>query len=715
MTNLMIVESPTKSKKIQSYLGDGWIVKPSMGHIRDLPPAEMGVNLESFKPTYVPNSKGKNTISNLKKLLPLIDKVYLATDPDREGEAIAWHLQQSLNLKSPIRITFNTISKKCVQEAINKPGTIDINLVRAQEARRVVDRLVGYTVSPALSDAYGQDKWITAGRVQTIALRLVSDLEKRLLSFQPISYIEVYLSFLTDDIQWKAQWIPGELLNEGQKYWTDQAFAEQVANITDVDIVSINVAQRSRKPPAPFTTSDLLQAASVALKMNLNQCMKTAQSLSEQGWITYHRTDSRNLSQDGFNDVINWLSKNDYGNHAVNVPNIWKEDASAQEGHEAIRPDSINQVPDSIKQQLSVDEYNLYKLIWLRTVASQMKDAKFETTLLTLKSTDPLNKQYMNFIAKGEVIKYKGWKLITNLDATNEYANESTQLLPDLQKTQHLITHDADVKSKKTKSPTRFTQASLVKKLESEGIGRPATYASIITNIIDRNYVSIKKNKLYAEELGITIVSILSDKFKFMEFEYTRNIEKKFDLITNAKDTYISVVSDVYNTLKNEMVSLKSLKIGNHKTHSCPNCSNNLRLIKNKFWGCSAHPTCTYTAPNINNEPGENKSPKNKTIDKTHPCSCTNGFMQIRNPKNNSFWGCSNYPKCKNTLPNDNGQPGSNSVVKKVGAGKSCPSCKDGQVTLNAIKSGKNTGKQYLGCSNHFKKDIKCEYFSWAS
>jgi len=371
-----------------------------------------------------------------------------------------------------------------------------------------------------------------------------------------------------------------------------------------------------------------------------------------------------------------------------------------------------------MKSQLNSDEFNLYKLIWLRTVASQMKNAEFEVTLVNLKSTDQLDGKYMQFVSKGEVNKYPGWMLLTKQDATNESAKENIQSLPSLHQSQHLITHDGEVKDKKTKPPARYTQASLIKKLKTEGIGRPATYASILSNIIDRNYVSVKKNKLFAEELGMLITDTLSNKFQFMEISYTRDVEKQFDLISGGKEKYFNVISTAYSYLKDEMVSLEGLKIGNQETHSCPKCSKDLRLIQNKFWGCSGYPECSYSAPNKNNKPGE--SIEKKSVDETYACSCSNGYMQRRNHKGSYFWGCSSFPKCKITLPDNDGEPGTNnsntkSSDNKSGAGDACPDCKDGQLILRSVKSGKNEGKNFLGCSNHYESGIKCGYFAWAS
>ena len=500
MPNLVIVESPNKCKKIQAYLGNGWIVKASMGHVRDLPPKEMGVDLESFQPHYVANERGRKVIAGLKKLSQSADQVYLATDPDREGEAIAWHLQQALRLKDPKRIAFNEITQKAIQAALNRAGQIDMALVHAQEGRRVLDRLVGYSVSPALSNAYGS--WLTAGRVQSVALRIVVERELAIKAFQPTPYVEVFLHFETEGLHWSAQWLPGDWLSEGQKHWTDRAFAERVAGFTEVDVQAIEKTQRSRRPPPPFITASLQQGASVVLKLSPKRCMQEAQHLFEEGLITYHRTDNPNLSDDGIQAVMEWLNSNGYAAHVVDRPNTWKAKANAQEGHEAIRPTSVQKTPDQVKNDLTPDQARLYEMIWKRTVASQMKAARYHVTQIHLTASEPLDDQPLRFLAKGEQQAYPGWLLLSQRDVTEEAEQENTQSLPALDEGQHLTAQAGEVKDKQTQPPARYTEASLIKKLEAEGIGRPSTYASILENILKRGYITVVKRKLQAQELG---------------------------------------------------------------------------------------------------------------------------------------------------------------------------------------------------------------------
>jgi DNA topoisomerase-1 len=718
MSNLLIVESPNKCKKIQSILGDGWIVKASMGHVRDLPVKEMGVDMESFAPQYVANEKGKKVLAGLRRLSQSSKKVWLATDPDREGEAIAWHLQQTLRLNNPIRVSFNEITKKAINEAIRKPGQINIDLVRAQEGRRVLDRLVGYSVSPALSRACGNGTWLTAGRVQSVALRLVVEREREIQGFRPTAYVEVWLQFETDGVSWQAKWRPGKLMPEGMQHWTDRAFAERVAQLRDVTVMSVQKTKRSRRPPPPFITSSLQQAASVTLKLSPDRCMQVAQALFEAGLITYHRTDNPNLSEDGLREVVEWLHQNGYRDDVADPAHRWKAKAGAQEGHEAIRPTSLEK-PEAY-DELTSEQQRLYALIWKRTVACQMKPAQFNVTCILLVSTAQLNGLNMQFEARGEQLVYSGWMKLIERDTTEEPTEcEDSQQLPALVERQPLSALEGEVKDKQTKPPARYTEASLIQKLEAEGIGRPATYASILKNIIQRGYVEIQKRKLVAMDLGILIVQTLVERFRFMAVSYTREIEEQLDQIAAGRHRYLTVVSSAYRDLTQELKSLEGIVVEATTQHICPECGKPLRLIQNKFWGCSGYPDCGYTAPNDKGTPGAPRTPKKKSgeIDKAYPCSCGKGYLQSRQSKQgDSFWGCSNYPECKNTLPDDDGKPGERQIkanaTTKVAqaAGEDCPTCKGGKLVLRTVKKGHNKGKTFYGCTNF----PDCRHFRWA-
>ncbi|PUB72144.1 MAG: type I DNA topoisomerase [gamma proteobacterium symbiont of Ctena orbiculata] len=715
--NLLIVESPNKCKKIQSILGDGWIVKASMGHVRDLPAKEMGVDLKTFQPTYVDNTKGQRVLAGLRKLSRTASKVWLATDPDREGEAIAWHLQQALRLKNPIRVSFNEITKQAIGAAIRQPGRIDTDLVRAQEGRRVLDRLVGYSVSPALSRACGNGAWLTAGRVQSVALRLVVDREREIRDFTPTDYLEVRLRFVTDGIDWQAQWRPGELLPAGQKHWTDRAFAERVASLREVAVASIQKTKRSRRPPPPFITSSLQQAASASLKRSPDLCMQDAQALFEAGLITYHRTDNPNLSDDGLREVVEWLHQNGYGEDVANQANRWKAKAGAQEGHEAIRPTSLEKA--EVYDGVTSDQQKLYALIRERTLACQMKPAQFNVTSIMLASTEQLDGSRMWFEARGEVLVYPGWMKLSERDSAEEPANtEGSQQLPTLLEHQPLTALAGEVKDKQTKPPARYTEASLIRKLEAEGIGRPATYAAILKNIVQRDYVVIQKRKLAATDLGILIVRMLVERFRFLEVGYTREIQAQLDEIAAGRNRYLTVVSTAYRDLAEELKSLEGVVVEATTQHVCPECGKPLRLIQNTFWGCSGYPECSHTAPNEKGKPGKPRAKrKNGEVDQTYPCDCGKGYLQRRQTRQGDrFWGCSNYPTCKHTMPDDNGKPGkrqtksSTSVNTPQAAGEVCPTCKSGTLVLRTIKNGKNAGKTFYGCTQF----PECNHFSWA-
>ncbi|MCF6256196.1 MAG: type I DNA topoisomerase [Gammaproteobacteria bacterium] len=713
LSRLVIVESPNKCKKIQSYLGQGWVVKASMGHVRDLPEKEMGVDLETFRPSYVATTKGRKVLAGLRASVKSARTVYLAMDPDREGEAIAWHLAEALNLKDAKRITFNEITRKAVQKAIQETGEIDRQQVAAQECRRILDRLVGYSVSPALSNAYGS--WLTAGRVQSVAVRIVAEREIAIQQFTPESYVEVFLYFISGDIAWRAQWVPGDLQGKDQKHWTDKPFAQRVAALKEMKVVTVSENKQSRRPPPPFITSSLQQAASVSLKISPKKCMQIAQQLFEAGLITYHRTDNPNLSDEGIADATAWLSSNGYS--IADSPNHWKAKAGAQEGHEAIRPTSVECVPDAAADQLDVSQQKLYRLIWLRAVASQMKDAVFNVTKINLSSVEQIDGKTMAFVAQRRLLLAQGWMALTKMDFAEEQAtgkDDKNQLLPKIDESALLTADTGEAVDKKTKPPSRYTEATLIRKLENEGIGRPSTYASIIDNIMHRKYVLVTKRKLKATDLGITIFQALKDRFQFIELEYTRNIESQLNLIAMGQATYREVVSGAYAQLASELGSLSNISIGNQEKHDCPDCNQPLRLIQGKFWGCSSYPECHYSAPDDKGSPGVPRARETQSDDAQYPCTCGDGFMRSRQSRGKTFWGCSSYPECKNTLPDDKGKPSvrvdSNTQHKVSVAGDVCPECAKGSMVKRAIAKGrKNEGKPFLGCTNF----PDCRYFTW--
>lgn len=656
---LMIVESPGKLKKIQSLLGAGWTVKASVGHVRDLPVNEMGIDIENgFRPNYVLTERGASVVKQLRALAHQADAVYLATDMDREGESIAWHLKMALGLKSYQRIAFAEISKSAIQKALAQPRQLNMGLVAAQESRRVLDRLVGYRVSPVVGNVFNR-RGLSAGRVQTPAVGLVVERELAIRNFVAQDYFDVYLVFGSDaETAWCAKWQPQNLFADNQSHWTDRAFAQQVAQVRAVRVDTYKAEPELRRPPAPFITSTLQQAASVALKLSPADTMKLAQTLYEQGLITYMRTDNPNLSEDAVQLARLWLSANGYANDIANDIPRWSSKEGAQEAHEAIRPTDFNVRRINLADRDQVRLQALYELIWLRALATQLKPAEYDTQTVHLSAQlDNLNKKPLRFVARARALRYSGWLLLMSADRTEledpqgDDEAESSGLptncaLPVLVSGQTISATRGHWVACKTKPPARFTEASLVKALESEGIGRPSTYAAIMQGLLNRGYIEVIKRKLHATELGIALFEVLNH-CTFAQTSYTATIEERLDRIAYKQETLLAVVGDVNRQLDSEISQLAALK---------------RHLPK------SAQP-----AP----PPGTKKK-----SGATHKTRST----QKKSQKS----GASNDPAVKN--------------------GDACPLCKSGTVTYKTVKTGPNAGKPMYGCS-----DRSCRFFAWAS
>lgn len=718
--NLLIVESPGKVKKIQSILGDGWDVQASVGHVRDLPTKEIGVAPPEFRPHYVPTERGKSVIAKLKQCVGAAQEVYLATDPDREGESISWHLKQVLGLTSPHRVTFNEITPAAVKAAVAQPRTIDTKLVAAQEARRVLDRLVGYTVSPRLSDALGQTA--SAGRVQTPALRLVVEREREIRAFKPTKHFGVQLLFSGPQGDWIANWNCKPLLPKDQAYWLNEAFALQVARVRDVVVEACKEETTRRAPPAPFTTSTMQQGASAALKLNPKSTMQAAQRLYEQGAITYHRTDNPNLSADAIAELTAYAQ-------AAGLPlapqqRRWKAKDGAQEAHEAIRPTHFE--VESAGE--SADERRLYQLIRLRALASQLADAVYDVRTLILRADLPIDGKRIEFIARGRTLKVAGWLSLTQSDATDESEQaEPDNPVPKLAEMDTLTAKDGKLLRKVTEPPRRYTQASLVKALEEEGIGRPATYAAIMDNIVSRDYVREEKKKfLVPTELGESVIDALVGRFAFADIPFTRSLEEQLDRIAQGKAAYRGVITGAHAQLVSEMVGFQAAAPA--PCHPCPECGKALRRIRKKdrsgwFWGCSGYPDCDVTRPDAEGQPVE-LPPKAETAAESSPYRCHECHKPLakRPGKKGTFWGCTGYPECKVTLPDDDGKPGIRDVSTKtsheeshrhlpkdppkVAVGDACPQCKKGKLQRKPLKD-----KFFLGCNNY----PSCRFFQWST
>ena len=580
---LMIVESPNKVKKIQGILGQGWTVAASVGHIRDLPSKEMGVAAPEFQPKYVYSDRGADVVKRLKSLVAKASGVYLATDPDREGEAIAWHLQQALNLKNYRRVTFNAISAEVIEASLRKPRAIDVNLVRAQEGRRVLDRLVGYMVSPRLSMAYGVPG-LSAGRVQSPATRLVVERERQIQTFKATKHFGASVSFG----DWQAQWNTKPHLEEDEKYVLDRALAEAAASCREFTVVESSTKPMMKAPPAPFRSATLMQAASVQLQFTPEKTMLLAQKLFEGGHISYHRTDAQNYDDATIADIRAFAEAQGWPLPAK--PRKWASVEGAQEGHEAIKPMHLSETAAGDTD----DEKRLYRMIWLRAMASQLADAQYQvsTNVLT-SSADGVD---FEFIAKGRILTVKGWKALTAADATEESDAEEKDYeggsVPALASDSTIEAIDGQVLEKTTQAPSRYTLASLVAKLESMGIGRPSTYPTILKNIMDRGYIVEEKRKLKATELGfMTVIALVKNKFEFVNYQFTANLELELDRVARGEASYQEVVSKTHAQLE---IELQALHVEPAQEHPCPLCGSPLRRIAARgkgthFWGCSAY------------------------------------------------------------------------------------------------------------------------------
>ncbi|MBI6605478.1 type I DNA topoisomerase [Pseudomonas sp. S4_EA_1b] len=696
---LLIVESATKAKKIQAFLGADFVVAASVGHIRDLPKREIGVQAPDFRPQYVINDDKAQTVNRLKKLVKEAAMVYLATDLDREGEAIAWHLEQVLKPKNYKRIKFNAVTKKAIFEAIKNAGDIDYKLVAAQEGRRVLDRLIGYLVSPLLTILANSPLPLSAGRVQSTALLLVVQRERVITGFQPVDHFKLKVSFLNPaGGTWSAVWLHKPLQEtfgvEKTDIFTDQATVQAIAGMVRQQpvfmVYRVEGKEKQRKPPAAFTTSTLQQAASVKLGFSVNTTMSNAQKLFDAGLITYHRTDSQNLDAEPVEEIRQWLTAN--GFEVPEAPHTWESKENAQEAHEAIRPTVI---ADKLPSELSegTEMAKLYKLIWERAIASQMLPAVYFATQVLLLSQVKVSDQHLQFLAKGRRLLSPGWLALTEDDATEEKSEDSDDQdesdhadLPPLTENQQLTCNKVDQITSTTKPPPRFTEASLVKALEAAGVGRPSTYGAIIQTLFSKSYVGAQSRKIIALPLGCFVIDLLHGRFSFVELEFTRIIEGGLDKIAAGQTNFKTVVSYQYNILEQEVNRVKadtaalessaaaSTELFGHLVE-CPICKKGRLRRKGSsgsyFWGCTNYPECTATCREVKakgKEPepdldtirtkGSEDGDKPERVLSEENCpKCKKKKLALRPGARGPFWGCTGYPKCKATYEDDSGKP----------------------------------------------------------
>ena len=654
---LIIVESPAKANTIKKFLGGNTKVVASMGHIRDLPKSKMGIDIEhDFEPQYI-NIRGKgDLIKSLKKDAKQAKKVYLATDPDREGEAIAWHLAKILEeYKSKItRVTFNEITKTAVQKAIKQSRDIDINLVDAQQARRVLDRIVGYKISPVLWKKV--KRGLSAGRVQSVAVKLIVDREEEIEKFIPEEYWNIYV-----DLKDKKSKKTFEARFYGESGKKQEIHSKEevdtiLQNIKDKEYIisEVKKGEKKRTPAPPFTTSTMQQEASRKLGFTLKKTMSVAQGLYEGvklkqkgtvGLITYMRTDSTRISEEARASAKEQIIKT-YGEEYYEN-RYYKTNKDAQDAHEGIRPTYIDIDPEEIKEELTKDQYKLYKLIYNRFMASQMKPAIYDTMAVTIKADK------YDFKANGQSIKFKGFMTLY-VEGTDEKEEKEEGILPPLEENQKVELQKINPKQSFTEPPARYTEASLVKALEEKGIGRPSTYSPTITTILERRYVEKIQKQLHPTELGKIVNKLLTENFKdVINVEFTAKIENEFDQIAEGKEEWKKMIREFYGPFEQEVEKvekeLEHVKIEDEVSDvKCEKCGR-MMVYKygryGKFLACPGYPECKNAKPII------------ETIDV--PCPKCGGVVQVRKTKKRrNYYICEHNPESCDYISWNKPKPG---------------------------------------------------------
>lgn len=641
--SLVIVESPAKAKTIGKFLGKGYKIAASMGHVRDLPKSQLGVDIEkNYEPKYITiRGKGK-LIDELKKEAKKSERVFLATDPDREGEAISWHLATilGLNFNDECRIEFHEITKKALNDAIKNPRKINMNLVNAQQARRVLDRLVGYEISPIL---WKKVKWgLSAGRVQSVAVKLICDRENEIKSFVPEEYWTITSKLKAKNKQFEAKFYGknNEKMDLHNKEQVD-AIIEFVQN-KPFKVSSVKKQEKKKNALPPFTTSTLQQEAFKKLNFTTKKTMSIAQQLYEGidikgegtvGLITYMRTDSVRISDEAKNEARDYIDKN-YGKEYLPKGNkTYKTKKNAQDAHEAIRPTSVFRNPNEIKDSLTNEQYKLYNLIWTRFLASQMSEAIYDTTSVDIDADGYI------FKATGSILKFNGFLAIYDLED-----DEKESKLPEIELDEVLKLVNIDSKQHFTQPPSRYTEATLVKVLEEKGIGRPSTYAPIISTIQERGYVIKEKKFFVPTELGQIVTDLLIENFRdIVDIEFTAEMEKRLDEIEDGEENWVEVVDSFFKPLS-EKISIAEQNISKVTLEEkvevtdviCEKCGRNMVIKKSKygkFLACPGYPECKNTKPILDE------------IDAECP-KCGGKIVARKSKKGKLFYGCSNFPNC---------------------------------------------------------------------
>ncbi len=663
---LVIVESPAKARTLSKILGRSYAIKASLGHVRDLPKSSLGVNIEKdFAPQYLVLPQKRKVIKEIKEAAGKASSVYLATDPDREGEAISWHLVQAAKLdkgdNSIRRIVFHEITKEAVDGAFKNPRSIDMNLVNAQQARRILDRLVGYKLSPLLWKKV--QRGLSAGRVQSVAVRIVVEREREIQNFIPQEYwtIEVELApWEEKEASFKARLlalIDGAKLDIHEKREAERIVAE--LEKAEYIVRSIQTKRVARQPAPPFITSTLQQEAWRKLHFTAKRTMAIAQQLYEGlplgeegsvGLITYMRTDSTHVATAALAETRDFIRENYRGNFLPPKPRSFVRKAKwAQEAHEAIRPTKIHREPQQIKAFLSPDQAKLYELIWKRMVASQMSSALYDTTDVEIQASnvgyEPEGKQAQGYLLKASssVVKFPGFMIVYSEGRDEDEQEEISASLPELEVGDRLSYLGTFPEQHFTQPPPHYTEATLIKALEQKGIGRPSTYAPILSTIQERGYVHKMNGKFYPEKIGIIVNDILNKHFpKIVDLGFTAQMEEQLDKIAQGKQEWVGVLRDFYSpfegTLRQAHLAVEKVDMSEPSAEICPDCGRPM-VIKvgkfGKFLSCSGYPECRTTMP--------------YTVKTGIPCPQCSGELLERTSKKRKkvFYGCSNFPQCQ--------------------------------------------------------------------
>lgn len=702
--SLVIVESPTKVKTIQKYLDSRYVVRASMGHVRDLPKSTLGVDVaRDFRPRYVVSTGKKKVLDELKKAAEKADALYVATDPDREGEAIGWHLAQELpvNKRKIYRVTFNEITRRAVRGAFEHPGKIDQRRVDAQQARRVLDRLVGYSLSPLLWDKIRRG--LSAGRVQSVAVRLIVDREQAIRDFRPEEYWTLHATL-------GAAVPPDFVATLRELDGVKPALPDETTTRTVMQAVegarfvvrAVTRGERRRHPAAPFITSTLQQEAGRKLGFTAKKTMTLAQQLYEGielgaegsiGLITYMRTDSVRVAQDAQEEARRWIGERLGPDYLPSSPPVYRSRGSAQEAHEAVRPSDVARDPRSVASALTRDQLALYRLIWERFVASQMTPALYDTLSVDVEAGRAV------FRAQGATLRFKGFTAVYEEsredDAPAAEADEgAASAIPPLTEGEALALRGLEPRQHFTQPPPRYTEASLIKALEELGIGRPSTYASILGTIInDRGYVHRERRTLFPTELGTEVTRLLTPFFpEIMDVEFTAQMEDSLDKVEYGERKWVDTVREFYEPFKLDLSrakkEMRNLKAGEETEEACPECGEPLKERwgrRGKFLGCSAYPDCRYTR-NLDGSERVEDQPTDEI------CPSCGKPMVLRQGRFGAFIACSGYPECKTT--------------KAVTLGIACPEpgCQ-GELVQRRSKRG----RVFYGCSAY----PGCRFVLW--